>query len=240
MIKVLAFGCGVQTVAELLDNYKAYDYVVMADTGDEKPETYDYLVKYILPFVKEKKINFTVVKNSKYISLYDYCMIHKQVPMRNFRWCTDKFKRQPINKFLKSIGATRKEPVVKALGISLDESHRVNEFSAQKREPKYVILEYPLLDRKITRDGCKKIIEDHGFPVPEKSGCWYCPFARKEEWRLLKIQKPELFQKAVEMEENNSKYPKRTIKFSKPLKMVEFDYTLEDMMGECDSGHCMS
>ena len=240
MTKVLACGVGVQTVAELLSNYQAYDYVVFSDTGDEKPETYDYLYTYILPFVKEKNIKFVVVKNNKYISLYDYCMQHKQVPMRNFRWCTDKFKKQPLNRFIKSLGATKQNPVIKALGISLDESHRVNEFEAQSTEPKYVKLEYPLLDRKITRDQCKEIFKSQGFPVPVKSGCWYCPFAKKEEWRRLKIDKPALFQRATILEQNNEKYPERTIKFTKPLDQINFDFSLDDFEIEsCDSGHCM-
>lgn len=242
LIKVLAFGCGVQTMSELLDNYKGYDYVVMSDTGDEKPETYDYLYNYVLPFVREKNIKFVVVKNNKYISLYDYCIQHKQVPMRNFRLCTFKFKKYPLNKFCKSLGATRKNPVIKALGISLDESDRVNEFQSQSKEPKYIKLEYPLLDRKITREKCKEIIKSYGFPVPVKSGCWYCPFARKEEWRRLKIDKPFLFKQAVFLEQNNAKYPKRTIKFTKPLDQINFNFSLDDFeeLESCDSGHCMT
>ena len=243
MTKILACGIGVQTSAMLFKFYKDYDYIVFSDTGDEKPESYEYLKNYILPFVQKNSINFVVVKNSKYLSLYDYCMIHKQIPMRNFRWCTDKFKRQPINKFCKSIGATKKNPVTKCLGISLDESERVNEFSANNKEPKYIKLEYPLLDLKLTRQDCEKIILDAGFPVPVKSGCWYCPYAKKEEFRRLKIDRPDLFEKIVIMEENNNGFPERKLKYSKSFRELDFNYSLEDFNEDdnvCDSGHCMS
>ena len=245
-MKMLAFGCGMQSTAELISNYEEYDVVGISDTGDEKPETYHYLFTYILPFVKKHNINFKVVKNGKYISLMDYCMIHKQVPMRNFRWCTDKFKRSPLNKLAKSMGATKTNPMVKALCISLDESDRVNENTAKLKEPKYIKLEYPLLDRKLTREDCKKIILDAGLPLPVKSGCWFCPFAKKEEWRRLKIEKPELFQQAIIMEQNNAKFPERTLKFTKPLSMINFNYSLNDFdsdlieLEECDSGHCLT
>lgn len=244
-ITVLAFVCGIQSTAEFLSNWRAYDHIIFADTGDEKPETYFYMKTYIMPFVEKHNIPFVVVRNGKYLSLLEYCKIHKQVPMRNFRWCTDKFKRFPINKFCRKLGAHFKNPVVKALCISIDESERVNENAAVTSEPKYIKLSYPLLDRKISRSDCKKIIADAGFPVPIKSGCWYCPFAKKEEWRRLKIEKPELFEEACKMEEQNDKFPERTLKFPKPLRMINFDYSLNDFdpdmedIQECDSGHCL-
>lgn len=247
-LTMLAFGCGVQTVAEMVINHAAYDYIVMSDPGDEKKETYEYLKEIILPWLEKTGVDkkFFVVKNNKYSSLYEYCMINQQVPMRNFRWCTDKFKRIPLNKFAKRMGATRKNPCEKAIGISIDESHRVNEGKAQDEEPQYIKVVYPLIDRKISRKDCYQIIKDAGLPVPVKSGCWYCPFAKKEEWRRLKIDQPELYDKAMIMEENNKKFPERTIKFTKPLRMLNFNYSLTDFGNEpeelesCDSGHCMT
>jgi 3'-phosphoadenosine 5'-phosphosulfate sulfotransferase (PAPS reductase)/FAD synthetase len=245
MTKILAFGIGVQTCAMLFKFHKDYDYFVFSDTGDEKPETYLYLKEYVNPFIEKIGLQdkFIVVKNNKYFSLYDYCIQHKQIPMRNFRWCTDKFKRSPINKFCKSIGATKKNPIIKCLGISLDESDRVNEFSANKKEPKYIKLEYPLLDLKISRKDCEKIILESGYPIPVKSGCWYCPYAKKEEFRRLKIDRPDLFEKIVVMEENNNGFPERKLKYSKSFRELDFNYSLEDFEADentCDSAHCMT
>ena len=153
MTRVLACGVGVQTVAEVIRNHKAYDCIIFSDTGSEKDGTYDYLKNYLLPFVKENNIDFVVVKNDKYSSLEEYCLIHHEFPKRMFRWCTDKFKRQPINKYIKTrFKAHWKNPVEKAIGISLDESQRVNTFT---NEPKYIKTVYPLIDDKITRDDCK-------------------------------------------------------------------------------------
>ena len=248
MIRVLACGVGVQTVAEVIRNHQSYDAIIFSDTGSEKEETYYYVNTYLLPFVKENKINFVVVSNGKYESLYDYCIKHREIPKRNFRWCTDKFKRQPINQYIrKTFKAHHKTNVVeKAIGISLDESERLNTFT---NEPKYIKTVYPLIDDKITRLDCKRIIEDAGLPLPIKSGCWFCPFAKKEEFRRLKIEKPELWKQLIIMEKNHPKYPNVTLKFTKPFEKLDFNFSLTDFedfesleendtFESCDSGHC--
>ena len=46
MIKIASFGCGVDSVAGLLLSKEQgieYDEIIFADTGSEKPETYQYL-----------------------------------------------------------------------------------------------------------------------------------------------------------------------------------------------------
>lgn len=60
---------------------------------------------------------------------------------------------------------------------------------------------YPLIEHHITRKACKRIIRDHGLRVPPKSGCWFCPFQKTSQWRKLSINHPDLFKKAVELEE---------------------------------------
>lgn len=61
-------------------------------------------------------------------------------------------------------------------------------------------LEYPLLDLRMNRRDCVKVIQDAGLPVPPKSSCWFCPFHRPSEWQDMKRTKPELFAQAVELE----------------------------------------
>jgi len=241
MVRILSFGAGVQTTALLLKDPKRYDYVVFADVGDEKPETYKYLEEYIKPFCEVNKINFVTVRNPKWDSLMAHCLENKIIPTRSFRWCTSKFKISPIRKFAKSLGATRKNPFYQDIGISFDESHRLG---GSKYDVKYLVSEFPLAWEKITREDCYKIIKDAGFPVPPKSGCYYCPFAKKQEFIDLKRSHPELWDKAEAMEKNNSRYPEITLK-NKPMEHlldgVEINKkqaTFDEMMESCDSGHC--
>ena len=70
---------------------------------------------------------------------------------------------------------------------------------------------------KINRRGCKKIIKDFGLKVPVKSGCFFCPFTKMTNWKRLQLRHPDLFQKAIELEENGRKFPEFTIG-SKPLR----------------------
>jgi len=229
-IRILSMGAGVQTTCLLLMNPKRYDYVIFADTGDEKPETYDYIEKYLKPFCIENNVKWITVRKAKFDSLMDYCIKKKLIPTRNFRWCTDKFKIRPIRNFIKSLKLA--EPVIQDIGISLDESHRAN---FAKYGDTFTLFEYPLIDQKITRKQCYDIIKSKGFPVPPKSGCYYCPYAKKHEIRNLHATRKDLYDKAVLMEKNNKQYPEMTL-FNVPLQNLNEIQSLDDFT--CDSGHC--
>lgn len=236
-ITVLNMGAGVQTTALLLENWKAYDYVVFADTGDERQETYEYIENYLKPFCESKNLKWVTVKAKK--TLMQHCLDRKIIPIVTRRWCTEDFKIKPIRRFLRSLGATAKNPIISHIGISLDESHRAN----FNNDVKYQLLEYPLVDRKITRDMCKDIILKHGFPLPSKSGCDFCMFNKRSWFRELAIKQPERFKQIVEMEKNSYTYGKYYLQGKYPLEMIisnsKLDDFIENEIGDtCDSGHC--
>jgi hypothetical protein len=87
------------------------------------------------------------------------------------------------------------KPSVQFIGIDAGEDHRIRgNWNDELKN------EYPLVDRGIDRDGCIKIIMDHGLEVPMKSGCYFCPFQRISQWKKLRIERPELFCKAKALE----------------------------------------
>jgi hypothetical protein len=136
------------------------------------------------------------------------------------------------------LGATRKNPILEHIGFSLDESHRAN-FS--KKDVLYVKKQYPLLDAKLTRRDCYKIIEDYGWPIPPKSGCDFCMFQKRKTMRILKAEHPERFHKIVDMEKNTFDYPKHPLIGVFTLDNLEKNKSLDDFsdeIAECDSGHC--
>ena len=63
--------------------------------------------------------------------------------------------------------------------------------------------EFPLATAKMTRKDCKQFILDHHLEVPIRSGCWFCPFQRNEQWRRLKRTHPDLYEKAKTLEQAN-------------------------------------
>jgi len=204
-MKYLSFGAGVQTTALLLmyDELK-FDEVIFADTGAELPETYEYMEKYSIPFMEEKGIKFTIVKgNEKGINnLEDYSLNYKISPSIQFRWCTTKFKIKAITNYIRSKPKSE-FPITAILGISYDEFHRMRKSPFDWQEN-----EYPLVYKKITREQCKKIIMQHGWSLPPKSGCYFCPFKGVKEWRDLYFNHPDLYERAMRIEENGQQFPK--------------------------------
>jgi hypothetical protein len=165
------------------------------------------------------------------------------------RACTADFKIRVIGKWLKANGATKENPAEVCIGISLDEIHR----ASSKRVEDYEKPVYPLLDLRIDRSKCQTIIAEAGLPVPGKSSCYFCPFHRPTVWRDLHEERPDLFQKAVELENTlnerrreNGKTPVYLTRFGRPLNEAisteEIPLIPLDDLGAhgCDSGHCFT
>ena len=130
------------------------------------------------------------------------------------RWCTDKFKIQPIRKYLKEHYPDC-EHFNMFLGIASDEEHR-----AKESRRNYQTMFYPLVEQNIDRAGCVKIIEDEGVPVPPKSGCVFCPFQPKQGWFDLLNNHPDIFDDCIEFEENCRSFPKFYLTYM-PLRKIK-------------------
>jgi PP-loop superfamily ATP-utilizing enzyme len=162
------------------------------------------------------------------------------------RACTSDFKIKVVNSFLKERGATEKNPATVGLGISVDEIHRARTESNFPEE----ILEYPLIDLRLTRRDCERIIRDAGLPIPPKSACYFCPFKSRSEWKHLKSDRPQLFDKAVKLElrlnEKRGNLKKDWVYIHPdmvPLSqaVANEQMTLDQNPDEnCESGYCMT
>ena len=192
MIKIASFGCGVDSVAGLLLNSN-YDEIIFADTLDELPETYAYL-DY---FEKKSGLKITRVK-SKHGSLYDYFFKGKSQSSKFHHWCSDKFKIQPIRKYLREKYG-KKETFEMNIFIDYSEFHRMRE-----SDRKYIKNKYPLVEQKLTRDELKEIIKSKGYLLPQKSGCYHCCFTTKKGWIKLRNNEPELWEKTKALENNSN------------------------------------
>lgn len=200
-MRILSFGAGVNSTAILCLHIQGkvdLDCVVFADTGGEHPETYEYIEKTIKPFCQSRDIPFHIVKRG---DLYREYYGKNIIPFCAFRSCTDKFKIRPIKKFAKTQFG---DNVTFILGIDHGEKHRADRYRG-------VTFEFPLIDLEIDREGCKRIIEETGLPIPIKSGCFYCPFTKRSEWLKLLENHRDLFLKAEKFEKNGRKYPKYSL-----------------------------
>lgn len=81
------------------------------------------------------------------------------------------------------------------IGISTDEATRMK----QSRDP-WIRNRWPLIEARMKRSDCLLWMAEREFPKPPRSACVFCPFHDNAEWRRLKADEPEEFQRAVEFE----------------------------------------
>jgi len=213
----LSYGGGINSTAMLLllaDEGLEFE-AVYVDHGGDWPETKEYV--QMISELFELTIIIPEVKG--FNNIYEYYWDYQVMPAVFSRSCTSDWKIKQLHKYFK-------KPCQDFIGISFDERYRAK----RKRKHKGIVDIYPLVDRQIDRQGCIEIIKAHGLPVPMKSGCFFCPFQKISEWKLLKIKHPELFQKAIDLEKRV--FEERQKKGKDRLYMMGRPYTLENLFDE--------
>jgi len=150
------------------------------------PESYEYLEMML---AKGYPVTVIEVNFEGHSSIYEYCWDRRIMPSRQLRWCTYRFKVQPITKYYRA-------PGIELVGFDVSEISRAKGM----KEKDGITQEYPLIEAGIDRQGCINLIRRHGLPVPQKSGCFICPFQSRTLWIELRERHPELFCKAQQLE----------------------------------------
>jgi len=214
--RIFSFGGGVQSTTVLVLQAQnklpiPYDWFVFANVGNdsENPATIEYMETVTKPFATRHGIRIVEVQKTTFgkpETLLEYIYRTKRsvpIPARmsngapSNRSCTSDFKIRVVNRWVKErgyIGAGM------GLGISVDESTRRRHEAWYVEDGIHKRREHPLIDLRMNRNDCYKIIHDAGLPMPPKSACWFCPFTSRGEWVERKMQQPELFAKAVALE----------------------------------------
>ena len=201
---ILSYGGGVNTVALmilLVREKMPIDEVIFADTGGEVPETYDYM-SITKDYLAGYDIPFKTVVARPDEDLYSCSFRRKVFPSAIWRWSTRDFKVRPIHSYYRKLGCH----VNQYMGIAYDEIDRMKESRVD-----YVTNLYPLIENKVTRQGCIEIIESEGLPTPLKSGCFFCPFSSLDRWKWLYHTHPDLYVKAMALEENSKHFPEQRL-----------------------------
>ena len=264
-MRTFSFGGGVQSTAVLalqalgrLPN--PYDTYLFANVGDdsEDPRTLEYYHEYHVPFAKKHNIELIelhrILTDGSIETLWSRMMNGNAksipIPVRmdngapTTRGCTSDFKIRVVRRWQRANGSTRDNPTVTGLGISIDEIERARDDSGFDDQ----ILDYPLIELNINRNHCYDIIKEVGLPQPPKSACFFCPFHGMETWRRLKIERPDLFDKSVYLEqvlnEKRDSLNRDRVwltRRGKPLDTVVDDQLTFDFDGpDCDSGYCFT
>lgn len=264
MIRAISYGGGVQSTALLVLAAQGeidYRLALFANVGNdsENPATVRYVEQVAKPYAERHGIELVEVQRIKRDGSPDTVMrrIHEAkrsivVPVRlsmgapGNRTCTVDFKIKPVAKELKRRGATKENPAMLALGISMDEMTRM-----RTAQTPHEIHDYPLVfQARMTRQDCINVIERAGLPVPPKSSCWFCPFHSRAEWRRMARHDPDMFEKCVELErlmnDRRAELGKDKVWFSSALRPLDEAFSddgqLSMFTGEeatCDiGGYC--
>jgi hypothetical protein len=164
---------------------------VFCDTGEELPETYEYLDKV------EAYLGKKIVRLNPDRPFRHYLEIYRGVlPDARTRWCTRMLKIKPFERFV------GEDPVVNYIGIRADEGRRQGYISTKPN----ITARYPFIEDGIDREGVYRILAEAGLGLPDyyrwrsRSGCYFCFFQRRYEWIGLLEQHPDLFEKAKRFE----------------------------------------
>jgi hypothetical protein len=205
-LRVLSLGAGVQSTTLLLmmlhDEIPRADHVVFADTGWEPKKVYDHL-DYLRGLMDDAGMPFHMVSEGnlredfltsgrRYASmpLYVADEVGKKGMVR--RQCTTEYKLKPLMVKQRELAGLAKgqrckeHRITTVIGISYDEVQRM-------KDPKFSWIEheYPLVDRRMSRQDCLDWCEEHGYALPPRSACVGCPFKATSEWRALKDEPGE-------------------------------------------------
>jgi hypothetical protein len=262
-LRVASFGGGWQSTAMLvLAATGRIDVPVMlfANVGEdsENPATLDYVRDVAMPYAAAHGIEIHELHKVRRGGLTETLLqtltrtersIGIPVRMANGapgnRSCTNDFKIMVVDQWLKEHGATAASPATVAIGISTDELHRAK--TNDSRRP-WALNSYPLLDLRLSRQDCGRLIEAAGLPVPPKSSCYFCPFHKMTEWQTMKREQPALFDRSVALETMLNERRRRLGKDSvfltskgQPLLEAVGDQSVFDFSEDtCESGYCMT
>lgn len=175
----------------LKDDVPEMEYF-FCDTGAELPETYEYLNR--LEIILGKSIS---ILNSERGFDHWFKMFRGALPSPQMRWCTREMKIKPIEEWIGD------EPAISYVAIRADEANRKGYMSTKGN----IETKFPFIDAGIDHDGVMKILDEAGIGLPSyyewrtRSGCYFCFYQRKAEWVGLADRHPELFEKAVAIEQ---------------------------------------
>lgn len=214
---VISYGGGTNSTALLWGMYEKGiqpDLVLFADTGGEMPGTYLH-VGQVREWALGLGWDFRIVSNAdpfprkrhNHKSLEDECHNNQTLPSLafGFKGCSAKWKRQPMDRAVKGWDVAKATwaaggKVERWIGIDADEAHRSAKL--EDSDDPLFIYRRPLIDWDWGRDECVEAISRSPFTQPGKSACFFCPAAKKREVFALAREYPELFARAVAMEEH--------------------------------------
>lgn len=210
--QLVSYGGGTNSTAMLVglwERGERPDAIVFADTGSEKPHTYEHVA---LVSKWCESVGFPAIvtvkgdqpQQIKDGSLYNECLRLGVLPSKayGFGSCSMKWKVEPQRKYDRAYAKERSielSDITRLVGFDADEPSRMDRgvANAHKVPSKQ---RFPLIEWGWGRDECVDAIARAGLPQPGKSACFFCPSSKVPEIIQLGRDYPELLDQALEME----------------------------------------
>jgi len=196
---VAAWGAGTDSTAliiEMVESGQRLDYVLHADTGDERSHTRAFIPVF-MDWLRQRGVPCEIVRyqptrfknHPPYQSLGENLLTNATLPSITFgrgSTCALKWKVAPQDKWMRgwppAIAAwSRGAKVTKLIGYSAS-PRDLKRYADQKdlEDPRYEI-RTPLVEWGWTREMCVERIAAAGLPQPKKSSCAFCVAVAPQE-----------------------------------------------------------
>lgn len=261
-LRTLSLGGGIQsTTAALMAAHGEItpmpDVALYAPVGDAKA-TRDHIrwlaSGNVLPFpveelpdpavsLRQSIVNRAAGNGDRYVAI----PAHLDGPKRGMdrRQCTREYKVDRLNAAQRERIGYRPRQRIPAgtvevwIGYSTDEVVR-----AGAAFETWAVNRFPLLEARMSVGDCIAWLERHGYPVPPRSKCTYCPYRTNAEWRWLRENEPEAWADAVEIDRLIRETPgMRARSYLHPDRrpLAEVDLSTEEERGQgmllvCEAG----
>jgi len=203
MKKYISFSGGVES-STMCVLFGAKADAIFADAGWEHEQIYNR-IDLVEKRVREiHNNNFTIHrikanvthKGKNIDNLKDYIKETKFYPSQMARYCTRMFKIEPIDDFLNDAG-----DIELMIGLNYNEQERTGNHGLLPN----VKYSYPLIDNKITRQACIKILDKAGLkpsfpPYMQRGGCVGCFYKSKKEFYAMALLSPDEFKEVEDIE----------------------------------------
>ena len=221
------------------------DVAVIADTGYERATTWTYLDTVIAPALQARGLTMHRIPSQHYatVGLFSlkshdllipaYTTQHGQIG-KFPTFCSQEWKRRVVQRWIVQQYAPR--AVENWLGFSLDEKERAVQTTGKWQR------RFPLLELAMTRDMCVALVAKMGWPAPPRSSCWMCPNHQQNEWRDIRDQTPEDWQKAIAFEKMVQRHDAQVWLHpsATPLHAADLGDDQEVLFKHCENEACFT
>ena len=209
-LHVASFSGGKDSTAMLLrmlEENMPVDIILFCDTGLEFPELYEHMKKV----ERDTGRKITTVRSDddfEYLFAEKYIERKRNTAMSQkygfqrkgygwagpkMRWCTEKLKTQPRERYLSKLRETY--DIIEYVGIAADEEYRLNRKINQRHSCRH-----PLVEWGMTEVDCLQYCYDRGYDwgglyrKMKRVSCWCCPLQSLNELRILYRDFPALWE----------------------------------------------